>query len=254
MYLNELTNYLLIAIGMTRRRAQMWSCPPCWKGNRVWEAIGPNRAPGSQPKCDYEPQKSLSPCLSTWCALSFHQATVPKGSFDSNIPGKVWKHSLFLYFLIFSKHHTWTDTFWQTHTLMHIYTHNLTLGHIPHSCGLWCLSLTHPVLVVHSCGHTLRLAWSFSLPCPSYSHTPTALHASSSAQTGLCPSSHLDKYSHRHTHTLTHSTPLGMCTQTHLHTHLWIYFQASSHTHKTRQWPGKVTHTRQSLAWWPAQQ
>lgn len=54
----------------------------------VWEAAGPNRAPGCQPKLDYNPQKSLSPCPSTWLASSFQLVIVSRGSFDSNIPGK----------------------------------------------------------------------------------------------------------------------------------------------------------------------
>ena len=163
-------------MGIRRRRAQIWSCHPSWRGDCVWEALGPNRAPGPQPKCDYEPQKSLSPHASTWLALSFQLVTVPKGSFDSNIPGKVWKHPLFLHFLIFSKHQVWTDT----HTLMHIYTHTLThtLGHNPQSHGPSWLSL--PISST-----TCAQLWthtdpqSFALPCLTYSHTVRVLHVPS---------------------------------------------------------------------------
>lgn len=132
---------------------------------------------------------------------------------------------------------------------MHTYTHNLIcmIAHIVHPDGsiYWYL-----VLIANTVGHTLTLGLSFLLLCPTHSHKSIVLHmpcvhGEDSTQVSTSTPTHTDTHAH------TFIELLWACANGSVCTHIFEHIPRLSHTHTSRQWPGVVNHTGQSLAWWP---
>ena len=148
-------------MGLRRRQAQIHSCHPSWRGKSVWEAA--LRDPWIPAQAWLRTsEKPFSTPLHLAC-LTFPAGIVPRGSFDLNIPGKFWKLSLLLHFLIFCKHQAWTGTFWKTHSHAHIATQSNTYAWpISHSCTPSWLNLPTPSTNYTHLRHTRTLGLSHS--------------------------------------------------------------------------------------------